>query len=57
MEQYDAKATFFLIGNEMEKNPEAEKKIVKAGHQGGNHTYSHQRMMFKSSSFIRREKS
>ncbi|MCM3727958.1 polysaccharide deacetylase family protein [Neobacillus cucumis] len=55
LEQYNAKATFFLIGNEIEKNPEEAKKIVDAGHQVGNHTYSHQRMVFKSPSFIREE--
>ena len=55
LEQYNAKATFFLIGNEIEKNPDEAKKIVDAGHQVGNHTYSHQRMVFKSPSFIREE--
>ncbi|MEH7545497.1 MULTISPECIES: polysaccharide deacetylase family protein [Bacillaceae] len=55
LEQYHAKGTFFLIGNEIEKNPEEAKKIVNAGHQLGNHTYSHQRMVFKSLSFIREE--
>ena len=52
LEQYHVKATFFLIGNEVEKNPDEARKIVLAGHQIGNHTYSHQRMIFKSSSFI-----
>ncbi|TWD96372.1 chitin deacetylase [Neobacillus bataviensis] len=55
LEKYHAKGTFFLIGNEIEKNPEETKKIVDAGHQLGNHTYSHQRMVFKSPSFIREE--
>lgn len=55
LEQYHAKATFFLIGNEIEKNPEEAKELVKAGHQLGNHTYSHQRMVFKSPSFIKKE--
>lgn len=55
LDQYQAKATFFLIGNELEKNLEAGKRIAKAGHQIGNHTYSHQRMIFKSFSFIEQE--
>ena len=55
LEQYHAKATFFLIGNEIEKNPEEAKELVEAGHQLGNHTYSHQRMVFKSPSFIKKE--
>lgn len=55
LDQYDAKATFFLIGNEIEKNPDEAKKIVNAGHQVGSHTYSHDRMIFKSPSFIKEE--
>ena len=51
----DIKATFFLIGNEIERNPEEAKNIVNEGHQIGNHSYSHQRMVFKSSSFIKEE--
>ncbi|WP_226679271.1 polysaccharide deacetylase family protein [Mesobacillus jeotgali] len=55
LEKYDAKATFFLIGNEIEKNPEAAQMIARAGHQIGNHTYSHNRMVLKSPSFINEE--
>jgi len=55
LDKYNAKATFFLIGNELERNLEEGQKIVGAGHQVGNHTYSHKRMIFKSSSYFRRE--
>jgi peptidoglycan/xylan/chitin deacetylase (PgdA/CDA1 family) len=55
LEQYNAKATFFLIGNEIEKNPNEAKKLVKAGEQIGNHTFSHQRMVFQTPSFIKKE--
>lgn len=55
LEKYDAKATFFLIGNEIEKNPEVAQMIAQAGHQIGNHTYSHNRMVLKSPSFIEEE--
>jgi peptidoglycan-N-acetylglucosamine deacetylase len=55
LEKYNAKATFFLIGNEIKKNPEETKKIAMSGHQIGNHTYSHQRMVLKFPSFIKRE--
>jgi peptidoglycan-N-acetylglucosamine deacetylase len=55
LEQFNVKATFFLIGNEIEENPEEAKKLVDAGQQIGNHTYSHQRMVFKSPSFIKDE--
>ncbi|WP_202709827.1 polysaccharide deacetylase family protein [Sporosalibacterium faouarense] len=51
----DIKATFFLTGKSIEENPEETKKIVTAGHELGNHTYSHKRMVFKSPSFIKEE--
>lgn len=55
LEKYNAKATFFVIGNDLEQNMDLGQKIVGAGHQVGNHTYSHQRMIFKKPSFIQRE--
>jgi peptidoglycan-N-acetylglucosamine deacetylase len=55
LNQYKAKATFFLIGNDIEKHPEEANKLIKSGHQIGNHTYSHKRMVLKSPSFIKEE--
>ncbi|MGM7637159.1 polysaccharide deacetylase family protein [Bacillus sp. Hm123] len=55
LNKYNVKATFFLIGEEIEKNLEETKKIVEAGHQIGNHTFSHQRMIFKTPSYIKEE--
>ena len=55
LDKYEAKATFFLIGNDIEKHPEEARKIVEAGHQIGNHTYSHKRMVLKTPSFIQEE--
>jgi peptidoglycan-N-acetylglucosamine deacetylase len=55
LDKYNAKVTFFLIGKDLEKSPAEAMKIVKAGHQIGNHTYSHQRMVFKSQSYIQKE--
>jgi peptidoglycan-N-acetylglucosamine deacetylase len=51
----DVKATFFLIGKDMEKYPEEAKKLASAGQQIGNHTYSHNRMVLKSPSYIKSE--
>lgn len=55
LEKYNVKTTFFLIGQDIEKHPEQAKQIVEAGHQVGNHTYSHHRMVLKSPSFIKEE--
>ncbi|WP_201715817.1 polysaccharide deacetylase family protein [Rossellomorea arthrocnemi] len=55
LDKYKVKATFFLIGEEIERSPEEAKKIVEKGHQIGNHTYTHNRMIFKSSTYIKKE--
>ena len=55
LDKYNAKATFFLIGEEIEKHSEETKKIVQARHQIGNHTFSHNRMVFKTPSYIKQE--
>src|SRR5215475_7640909 len=41
------KATFFVIGEDLERNLEEGRKIVAAGHELGNHSYSHKRMVLK----------
>jgi len=38
---YNIKATFFIGGSWAKQNPEMLKKIVAAGHEIGNHSYSH----------------
>ena len=38
---FDAKATFFCIGKNIEKHPDIFKKVVQAGHRIGNHTQNH----------------
>ena len=37
----DIKATFFLIGKQIEKYPRLKDKIIEYGHTIGNHSYSH----------------
>lgn len=39
--EYQAKATFFCIGKNVEKYPEIFVRIKAEGHSVGNHTYSH----------------
>ncbi|MDD5018280.1 MAG: polysaccharide deacetylase family protein [Eubacteriales bacterium] len=55
LDELDVKATFFLTGSAMEDNMEYAKAIAGAGHQIGNHSYSHERMIFKSREFIENE--
>jgi peptidoglycan-N-acetylglucosamine deacetylase len=37
----EARATFFCIGRNAERNPDILRRIINAGHAVGNHTYSH----------------
>ena len=41
LKTYNAKATFFCIGNNIEKYPEIFKQIIDGNHSVGNHTYNH----------------
>jgi peptidoglycan/xylan/chitin deacetylase (PgdA/CDA1 family) len=41
LKQYNAKATFFCIGNNIEKHPEIFKNVIADGHSIGNHTFNH----------------
>ena len=55
LDEEHIKATFFVIGGELETNLDAGKKIVAGGHELGNHTYSHVRMLLVSPSFVEQE--
>lgn len=41
LKSYHAKATFFCIGNNIEKHPEIFQNIIADGHSIGNHTHNH----------------
>ena len=41
LEKYDAKATFFMLGSRVEYYPEIAKDVTNAGHELGNHTWTH----------------
>lgn len=51
----DIKATFFVTGRELSESPDLGRAIVEAGHQLGNHTWSHKRMIFKDIGWIQDE--
>lgn len=43
LDRYDAKATFFVLGKNVELYPDLYQMILDRGHKVGNHSYSHQR--------------
>lgn len=55
LELYQVKATFFVTGSETQRYMTQAKQIVAAGHQLGNHSWSHQRMVFMPLDEISRE--
>lgn len=43
LEKYDARATFFCVGENIDKHPHTYDLLLKAGHTPANHTYNHLR--------------
>lgn len=41
LREFDVKATFFVVGDNVRKYPELYEQIVADGHRIGNHTYNH----------------
>ena len=41
LEQFDAKATFFMVGDNVRKHPDVFRMVVERGHGIGNHTMHH----------------
>ncbi|MFN3969548.1 polysaccharide deacetylase family protein [Flavobacterium sp.] len=41
LKKHNAKATFFCIGDNIQKHPEIFKKVIDDGHSIGNHTFNH----------------
>jgi len=41
LDEYNLKATFFCVGENVEKYPELYHEILRRGHKTGNHTYNH----------------
>jgi peptidoglycan/xylan/chitin deacetylase (PgdA/CDA1 family) len=42
--QHRIKATFFMIGQQVQAHPDIVRQVAQAGHAIGNHTYSHARL-------------
>ncbi len=55
LDEKNVKATFYLMGQSIDENFPLAKSIVSSGHEIGNHSFSHSRMLLKSYRFIRNE--
>src|SRR5258706_1730219 len=47
---YEASATFFMVGREVESFPGIAQRVVAEGHEVGNHSYSHPSYLFQRAS-------
>lgn len=45
LKEHDAKATFFIVGTNAEKNPDIVLRMFEEGHELANHTYTHSSRM------------
>ncbi len=50
LRNYDVKAAFFMLGRQVEAFPEIARAVVAAGHEVGNHSFSHPIYLFRSRS-------
>lgn len=55
LREENVKATFYLMGAEMETSPGEAAKIVADGHEIGNHTFHHERMWLVTPDFVKNE--
>jgi len=52
LSKHNVKATFFMLGKNIEKYPDIAQAVFNQGHLIGNHSYDHPRLVFKSPSFV-----
>jgi len=55
LDKYQARATFFQIGANVQRLPDVARAVYAAGHEIGNHSYTHPLFCFHSAAFIYRE--
>ena len=55
LKEYNVKATFFVLGKNVERSPDTLKRMVKEGHIIGNHTYDHPYLLIQSKAHVKYE--
>ena len=48
LDRHRARATFFMVGERAARHPDLVRRVAAAGHEIGNHSFSHQRMILLS---------
>lgn len=52
---HHVKATFFMVGRNIESHPELAVRVLAEGHEVGNHSYSHERLVFRAPATVEAE--
>jgi peptidoglycan/xylan/chitin deacetylase (PgdA/CDA1 family) len=55
LDRHGVRATFFMMGRNVERYPAVARQVLERGHQIGNHSYSHPKLIWISPSAIREE--
>lgn len=55
LKKYDVKATFFMVGKNVSKNESIVKQIYGDGHEIGNHTWNHPKLINLSNASVKNE--
>lgn len=55
LKRHEVRASFFMVGRRIERHPELAARVLAEGHQLGNHSYSHRRLVLKSPSYVQGE--
>src|SRR5205085_7838802 len=48
LDAYDVRATFFMVGRQVERFPQIARRVAASGHEIGNHSYSHPIYLYRS---------
>jgi len=55
LKRYQAQGTFFVVGAAAQENRSALRALIAAGHEIGNHSFTHPRLVFVSTATVARE--
>ena len=55
LDQHHVKATFFMMGRQVERYPKVAREVLRRGHEIGNHSYSHPKLILMSPGRVRDE--
>lgn len=55
LDRYGVRATFFMIGVNVENYPDAAREVIARGHEVGNHTYTHSHLQSMGAYSLMRE--